>query len=501
LRVATTHEGDPLSWAERHFGDLDLGDLRRNQRAVTIAAAMASKPGASIPQMFSNSYDIKASYNFFRHPEATPENLQQAHSEAVIDRMHSRPGQYLLLEDTTEMSWSGNAPVKGLGPSGTGRSGEQGFHLHSILAIGWHGGRDGDSGGEQEWPGRQAVEVLGLATQHYHVREPRPKGEPAKNNSKILKNRKRESEWWQKAGEAIGHAPEKKKIQWTRVCDRGADIYEQLISCAALNHRFVIRAAQDRCLSDSQGRKITGKLFEVAREQPALGRFSLQLRTRGTGQRRQPARKAELQVSVADVWLRAPQRPGKRPGSLPAIRCRVVRVWEVEGKVKARKQPPQQRLEWILLTDWEATTYDEALEVALVYSTRWLIEEFHKAIKTGTRAEQLQLERAESLFAAIAIKSVVALRLLDLRERVQVDEEAAAEESGLSELELAVLRQRLNRPIKTVREVALAIGRLGGHMNRKNDGMPGWQTLFLGMTQLNLLVQGARIALKMKKFG
>jgi hypothetical protein len=43
------------------------------------------------------------------------------------------------------------------------------------------------------------------------------------------------------------------------------------------------------------------------------------------------------------------------------------------------------------------------------YSTRWLIEEFHKALKTGTKAEELQLETAESLFAAIAIKSIAAL--------------------------------------------------------------------------------------------
>jgi hypothetical protein len=170
----------------------------------------------------------------------------------------------------------------------------------------------------------------------------------------------------------------------------------------------------------------------------------------------------------------------------------VVRVWEEEG---------QQRLEWILLTDWRVTSYEEALSVAIAYSTRWLIEEFHKALKTGTRAERLQMESAESLFAAIAIKSVVALRLLDLRERVRVDPSAAAEESGLTELELEVLRVRLKRPVKTVRDVALAIGRLGGHMNRKSDGLPGWQTLFLGMNKLNLLVQGARIALKMKRFG
>jgi hypothetical protein len=173
----------------------------------------------------------------------------------------------------------------------------------------------------------------------------------------------------------------------------------------------------------------------------------------------------------------------------------VVRVWEADPP------PGVEALEWILLTDWPANTFAEALEVALAYSTRWLIEEFHKALKTGTKAEKLQLETAEALFASIAIKSVVALRLLDLRERVRLSPEAPAEQSGLSELELAVLRERLNRPIKTVREVALAIGRLGGHMNRKGDGLPGWQTLFRGMAKLNDLVEGVRIARKLRRFG
>ena len=280
-------------------------------------------------------------------------------------------------------------------------------------------------------------------------------------------------------------------VEWTRVCDRGADIYELLVSCGELNHRFVIRASQDRCLSDDEGRAMTGKLFPTARAQVSLGEFALELRARPG----QEARTAQLQVSAVEVWLRAPQRPGKGSGYLPPVRSTVVRVWEAS--------PPSgaEALEWILLTDWPVESYGQALEVVLVYATRWLIEEFHKALKTGNKAEELQLETAEALFAAIAIKSVVALRLLDLRERVRLAPDAPAEQVGLDELELSVLRQCLNRPIKTVREVALAIGRLGGHLNRKGDGLPGWQTLFRGMAKLNDLVEGARIALKLKRFG
>lgn len=437
--------------------------------------------------MFLKPYDVKAAYRFFRHPEATPEALQLAHREVVLEQLQ-QPGHYLLLEDTSEMSWSGHLPIAGLGPIGSGAAGLQGFHLHSVLAVRW---RCEIAAHTTRWPGRPSVEVLGLPVQHYHVRQPRPAGEPTKNNSKILKERAREGQWWEQAGVALGPAPEDEAITWTRVCDRGADIYELLVSCQELNHRFVIRAAQDRCLTNEDGRAVTGKLLATARAPAALGRYELELRARPG----QAARVAELQISAVAVWLRAPQRPGRGPGYLPPVRTTVVRVWE------AAPPPGVEALEWILLTDWPVENYAQALEVVLVYATRWLIEEFHKALKTGNQAEDLQLETAAGLFAAIALKSVVALRLLDLRERVRLTPEAPAEESGLQEVELAVLRQVLQRPLKTVREVALAIGRLGGHMNRKADGMPGWLTLLRGMTKLNDLVAGLSLAPKLKRFG
>jgi len=80
--------------------------------------------------------------------------------------------------------------------------------------------------------------------------------------------------------------------------------------------------------------------------------------------------------------------------------------------------------------------------------------------------------------------SVVALRLIELRERLRMHPEAEAEQSGLSQLELEVLGERSGRKLRTVREVALALGRLGGHLNRTRDGLPGWQTLWYGMNTL-----------------
>jgi hypothetical protein len=158
-------------------------------------------------------------------------------------------------------------------------------------------------------------------------------------------------------------------------------------------------------------------------------------------------------------------------------------------------------LEWILLCDRSVNTWAEALTCMLQYATRWIIEEHHKALKSGLGAKRLQLETAAGLVEAIAIMSVVALRLLDLRERVRVEPEAAAEAVGLAPLELEVLQLKAGSELRTVREVALALGRLGRHLNRRADELPGWQTLWRGVHTLQILVEGVRLAHRLQQFG
>ena len=478
----SAYNEEPQRWAEAHFADLELSDVRRASRVVTIAQAMARNPGLSIPQMFAHPYDVKAAYNLFKHPDLTPDNLQAGHRDLVIDQMR-KAGLYLLIEDTTELSWSGKKPIAGLGQIGNGADGLQGFFLHSVLSVRWPKAAVMSNDSK-----RPAVEVIGLCDQQYFVRKRRPKGQPRESSQK-RKYRARESQIWEQAGRRIGEAPE--GVRWVRVGDREADIYEHLRCCQEQGHGFVTRAAKDRALINPRTGKREGRLFEVARKAESLGEFKLELRSRPN----QAARVAKLQVSATAAELSSPWRPGYGPGSQPSIQCTVVRVWEEEAAGEG------ERLEWILLCDGEIERFEQARECARQYSTRWLIEEYHKALKSGLGAERLQLESAEGLFAAIAIMSVVALRLIDLRERVRINPDGGAEEAGLAKLELEVLRARTGREIDTVREVALAIGRMGGHLNRKGDGLPGWQTLWRGMEKLSTLVEGVRLARKLTSFG
>ena len=476
----STHFGQAQHWAQTHFGAVALGDERRSRRVVTLVAGWARQPGASIPQLAAGqAYAGKAAYTLLGQPQATPDALQAPHRNLVSQQLQV-PGTYLLVEDTTELSWPEAAERRpGLGPVGPGKARSQGVLLHSLVAAAWPA-TDPDPAAK-----RPALPLLGLLDQQFHVRQPVPATEKAAphGQSRLRQGRARESALWSQSLRAVGRPAA--GTRWVVVADRGADIYEHLQQCHAQGLGFVVRAAQDRALVAGPAKTPAGRLFERARAQPSAGTFPLALR----GRPRQPAREVILQVSFGpSLALRAPQRPGGATGKGEPVPGSVVRVWEETGPDAAPG------LEWLLLCDQPVTDFAQALACARQYTSRWLIEDFHKALKTGLGVEKLQLQTAARLFAAVALLSVVALALVDLREKSRLEPEAPAESAGLTARELRILRHQSRRPLDTVRAVWLALAALGGHLGRTGDGPPGWQTLWLGRRTLRLLVEGVQMA-------
>jgi hypothetical protein len=211
------HALEPGRWAAIHFGEAPLSDIRRVQRLQMIGAAIAGNPGTSIPQLFARPYDVKAAYGFFDHPEVNAQSVQSAHRAGVMEQME-RPGTYLLIEDTTELDWSGRRAIPGLGPMGNRNEGTQGVRLHSVVAARWP-----VEGQIVQAGHRPGVELVGLASQEYYRRVPRTAGDK-RNDSQARKRRARESQRWLRSGEHLGVLP--RGVRWVRVADAEADIYE-----------------------------------------------------------------------------------------------------------------------------------------------------------------------------------------------------------------------------------------------------------------------------------
>ena len=452
-----------LIWAKENFGSVQLYDKRRTKRLTNIACRLAENKGSSLARLFDGWYDTKATYNLLKLNVMTPNNIQSSHRKLTTENMLNWPNDVLAIEDSSELEWNNHQAIDGLGPIGSGRKSDQGFILHSTLAVGVV------NKGEDCF-----FKILGLPFQQYYVRPPKREKKKARSDT----NEPLETDLWR---EVIKQKAIPADIKIIRVCDRAADIYEVMQETIEYGCKHIIRLKHDRQVIESQEEKV--KL--LMQQTPSFGETSIEKRGReGTKKR-----KIILQLNWQKLSLKAPARPGFYAGDLPALKETVVHVWGTDPETS-------KLMEWFLYTDLPVNSLQDAIKIVQYYACRWMIEDYHKAIKTGMRAENLQLESAHALFAAIAIMSVVALRLIDLREALRTNPDNPASQSGLDEFELKVLGAYLNRELKTVGCVALAIGRLGGHQNRRSDGMPGLLTLWLGMSRLINILEGARLYAK-----
>lgn len=442
-------------WAIKNFENAALFNKKKVKRLIGIATRLAEAKGTSLARLFDGWYDTKATYNLLKQSIMTPKTIQNPHREITFQNIEKWPGDVLAIEDSSEFDWNHKEPIEGLGPIGSGRNCDQGFILHSTLAIGV--------------TNIGKLEILGLPFQQYYVRPPKRKEKKKRSLSTDLL----ETDLWRNVIKEKALPALSKVI---RICDRGADIYENFIETREYGCRHIIRLKHDRIVLP-EGSPIKSLMTN----HESMGQTQVEKRIKdGT-----KSETINLNMNWKTVSLRAPSRPGFGIGKLPDMEEIIVHVWgESENGEK---------IEWFLYTDVKIDSLEDAIKVVQYYALRWTIEIYHKILKTGLKAENLQLETAHAIFAAISIMSIVGLRILDLRERLRMNPEAPAKESGLDELELKILGKYLKRDLKTVKCVALAIGRLGGHQNRKSDGMPGVLSLWWGMSRFLGIMEGVRL--------
>ncbi len=135
------------------------------------------------------------------------------------------------------------------------------------------------------------------------------------------------------------------------------------------------------------------------------------------------------------------------------------------------------------------TRFDDAWQIIEYYERRWLIEEFHKAIKTGCRLEDRQFMEAHRLEAVASFTSVLAVRLLQLKTVATTHPDLPAARV-VPAIWLKMLTALRKRKLTTVRDFFRHLAGLGGFLMRKRDGNPGWLTLWRGLDKLLLAIRG-----------
>ena len=451
----------PGQWAQNEFAFAKLGDPRRNKRLVNIATNLAANPGGTLPQAFPDWGELKAAYRFFDSPVADFAKVLQPHLERT--RLACRePGEYLIIEDTSDLDFSHHRRTQDLGVIGDGEG--RGFELHSALAV-----RVGAWTLEQ----RPEGQVVGLFDQRCRRPRPAPKAESRRERLE----RPRKSSWWAEAFRGAGQPPS--GCRWIYVADRESDFYEPIQICRQTLMDFIIRGYQDRRLADE-----AGKLREALARAPVLGQSTVELRSRGG----EPARTAIVELRSVQVDLDGPWRPG---GWQEPLRG----VWALEVREVHAPEGIKEPLYWLLLTSLPCRSLAEARRVVGRYAARWWVEEYHKALKSGAGVQDSQLERGGRLEPLIAVLAVVAVRLLSTKMLARSRPEGLEAKESFGPEALAILEKKFGRPKSgwNNRNVLVATARLGGFLARKHDGMPGWQTIWRGWHRLMWMCEGVDI--------
>jgi hypothetical protein len=315
----------------------------------------------------------------------------------------------------------------------------------------------------------------------------RPKPPKTESRGARLK-RYRESEIWGNVVAQAGRPPE--GSQWIHVFDRGGDNFEAMCHIVKNECNFIIRAAKlQRNVIDEQRNK--RPLREVLQDAKAIGHYELSLRARPG----QAARVAQIEVSTLRIQFPQPktfQSEWVKNSGIKSIPMNVVVVQEIN--------PPKgvTPVRWVLLTSLPIDTFDEVWEVIEFYECRWLIEEYHKVLKSGCAIERHALREASRLEPLTALISVIGVRLLQLKTitRHNPDQPAKHRVPNTWLDALIALRPRLKKTTLKVYEFFRELAKLGGFLGRKHDGEPGWQTIWRGYQKLQGILLGMKIANK-----
>ena len=403
---------------------------------------MAQGIGQSIPKQCQSWGQVKAAYRLLSNPAVQPAAIIAPHQQMLREQCASHP-LVLCVQDDTHLSVHAQQQQQ-----------------HTTLAV---------------LPDRTCLGVLDVRWFN------RVEADECETR------RQREARWresciWSDAVDAVGAAPV--GCRFIHVCDRAADDLNVFESCFAAGCGFVIRARHDRRIQQGQHR-----LFGFLADAKLAGTTKVQVGPqRRKGKIIKQKRSADVSIRFAQVQVCEPlNHPGRHAPRL---------LWAVYLK---EDDPPAEAepIEWMLLSSEPLRSLSDALRIIGYYQCRWVIEEFHRCMKEGCRLEHSQLDQPADHRRLAAIVSVLAVRLLQLRDAANDPEaqDATALHKLLPPIWLMVIAKlaQVNAQELTPQRLWQTVARRGGWLGRNSDGPPGWKVIWRGWSELQLLVQGAEL--------
>jgi hypothetical protein len=427
------------------FEGIDLGDVRLNRRARKVLAKLGDKPTVSIPAACGGWDETRGAYRLFDHEQVTAQQVLEPHYGASQRRMGEYP-RVLCIQDTSELDYSSKGDIENLGP--LNYETRQGLYLHPTIAV---------------TPERLCLGVIDAWT---WTREPGSLGAPKDARRSI--EEKESLRWLEGYRRVCERQAELSDTQLTYLADREADIYEIYAERTAQRPaaEYLIRAQHDRKLTNGK------TLRQALDEAPELARIEFDMPK--TEQRK--AQRIAQSLRAIRVTLKAPFRTGHK---LPDV--------EVSALLAQELDPPAgaEPIEWLLLTSLPVDTAEKAGELLQWYLCRWQVEIYFRILKSGCKVEELQLEKLERLEPALALYMIIAWRVLYLtmlgRECPELPCDVVFAEEEWQAVYIVAKRKPPPEQPPSLDQMVRMVAGFGGFLNRKGDGFPGPQTIWIGL--------------------
>jgi hypothetical protein len=453
-----------MDWVVDELANLSLGDKRLNKRAEKILKLLSRNPTDSIPTACRGAAETKAAYRFFDNEQVSPEEIQETHCRMTLERM-SHHSVVLIPQDTTVLNFSGQQKRQDAGP--TTKDSTRGIHLHCAIAM---------------TPEKVCLGVVSSKQWHREELQKLTRSERTKKDYSIPIEEKESYRWLENYKKANEYAQKLPMTQIVSIADREGDIYEiyneamQITSENETKAHFIIRAQHDRKICTEEGKSSANKVKATLKNEKPLGQIILEV----SESKKRKARTAHLTVYSKNLLIALPDKRKKSENYEPV---------EITAILCTELNPPSDAevIEWLLITDLAAATFEQAYEKIQWYACRWQIEIFFKILKSGCAIEKLQLTD-NNFSAALSFYLIIAWRILFVvvmgRHCPDMSCECVFSKEEWQTTYVVLYRKKPPQIPPTLNEMTRMVASLGGYLNRKSDPEPGAKTMWIGLRNM-----------------
>lgn len=448
--------GMASEWVVNELEGINIGDLRLNKRIMHLLEKASKQPLVSINKMFHTRKEVQACYRFFSNDLVDEAKIITPHIQNTFDRSSHHP-VLLSLSDTTSLNYTTRKTQKDSGYISSNNA--QGFFLHANIVV---------------TPDRLH---LGIGSQKIWAREKEKPGRSLREYKPFIE--KESYRWLEAYRDSCKLAENCQASQVVHITDREGDIFEIFAEYESqLKHgiaaEYIVRSNHNRTVY-CQG-KSSSTLIEELEGARKIGEISFEIINRDNNTIRR------VRQSVQGISVEIKSRYG---ADTPNIKTSLNAIYLKEIDHPEGEKP----VIWCLLTSLSINSLEDIMKVVNYYLCRWEIEVFFKTYKSGCKVEEKSLRSAERLYPLFSFFLIVAWRINFLLHMSRVNPNLSCdvffEESEWKAGYVAATRDRTPPSTPpTMKEMMGYIGKLGGHLGRKNDPYPGVKAIWTGICKL-----------------